>query len=259
MYEVSVWSLKLEIGFLPLFLRSYVALCFFLSRSDGLVFRHLVLWCAAAGIVASGFTVVCRWPSFGCRLYTVIEFLLYSSLGCGLIWVCLSLLNCRMHNFDCTTCPVAKQRRFFIPPLKCLYSLPHKRNGPNSKSLNFPKEITFKIWAPKIQKWVHVVIIRLISKIESITWEVHWPKIYFSIFLTTSVWRVCLSGQLSCSNEEGSGMHVGVRGKIPLEVLIFKRTGMCEVNLVNIKTIIIYENMFSISIDVTWGETERSE
>jgi len=46
-------------------------------------------------------------------------------------------------------------------------------------------------------------------------------------------------------------MHVGVRGKIPLEVLIFKRIGMCEVNLVNIKTIIIYENMFSISIDVT--------
>ena len=64
MYDVSVWSLKLEIGFLPLFLRSFVALCCFfgLSRSDGLVFRHLVLRRAAAGIVASGFTVVCRWP-----------------------------------------------------------------------------------------------------------------------------------------------------------------------------------------------------
>ena len=49
MYDVSVWSLTLEIGFLPLFLRSFVALCccffifFGLSRSDGLVFHHLVL------------------------------------------------------------------------------------------------------------------------------------------------------------------------------------------------------------------------
>ena len=54
MYDVCVWSLKLEIGFLPLFLRSFVALCCFfgLSRSDGLVFRHLVLRRAAARIVA---------------------------------------------------------------------------------------------------------------------------------------------------------------------------------------------------------------
>ena len=70
MYDVSVWTLKLEIGFLPLFLRSFAAICCFLglSRSYGLVFRHLVLRRAAAGIVASGFTVVCRWPSSGCRL-----------------------------------------------------------------------------------------------------------------------------------------------------------------------------------------------
>ena len=31
MCDVSVWSLKLEIGFLPLFLRSFVALCCFLG------------------------------------------------------------------------------------------------------------------------------------------------------------------------------------------------------------------------------------
>ena len=42
MYDVSVWSLKLEIGFLPLFLRSFAALCCFLGYL-GLVFRHLVL------------------------------------------------------------------------------------------------------------------------------------------------------------------------------------------------------------------------
>ena len=70
MYDVSVWSLKLEIGFLPSFLRSFVALCCFLAYLDltVFVFRHLVLRRAAAGIVVSGFTVVCRWPSSGCRL-----------------------------------------------------------------------------------------------------------------------------------------------------------------------------------------------
>ena len=73
---MSVWSLKLEIGFIPLFLRSFCSalLFFWVSRSDGLVFRHLMLRCAAAGIVASGFSVVCRWPSSGCRLCTVMEF-----------------------------------------------------------------------------------------------------------------------------------------------------------------------------------------
>ena len=34
MYDMSVWSLKLEIGFLPLFLRSFVALCCFLGYLD---------------------------------------------------------------------------------------------------------------------------------------------------------------------------------------------------------------------------------
>ena len=59
MYDVSVWSLKLEIGFLLLFLRSFVALCLLLllllllSRSDGLVFRHLVLRCAACPAVTA--------------------------------------------------------------------------------------------------------------------------------------------------------------------------------------------------------------
>ena len=75
MYDVSVCSLKLEIGFLPLFLRSFcIALLFFgLSGSDGLVIRHLLLRRAAARSVSSGFTLVCRWPSSGCRLWLVME------------------------------------------------------------------------------------------------------------------------------------------------------------------------------------------
>ena len=41
MYDVSVWSLKLEI---PLFLRSFVALCFFLGYLD-LTVWFFVTWC----------------------------------------------------------------------------------------------------------------------------------------------------------------------------------------------------------------------
>ena len=70
MYDVSVWSLKTGNRFSPIVPKKLCSALLFLgvSRSDGLVFRHLVLRRAAAGIVASGFTVLCRWPSSGCRL-----------------------------------------------------------------------------------------------------------------------------------------------------------------------------------------------
>ena len=57
MYEVSVWSLKLEIGFLPLFLRSYVALCFFYLD---LTVWFFVTWCC--GVLRRGLSpLVLLW------------------------------------------------------------------------------------------------------------------------------------------------------------------------------------------------------
>ena len=59
MYDVSVWSLKLEIGFLPLFLRSFVALCCFLGYLD-LTVWFFVTWCC--GVLRRGLSpLVLLW------------------------------------------------------------------------------------------------------------------------------------------------------------------------------------------------------
>ena len=52
MYDVSVWSLKLEIGFLPLFLRSFVALCCFLGGYLDPTVWFFVTWCC--GVLRRG-------------------------------------------------------------------------------------------------------------------------------------------------------------------------------------------------------------
>jgi len=42
----------------------------------GLMVWFFVTWCCGvlwAGVVASDFSVVCRWPSFGCRLCVVMR------------------------------------------------------------------------------------------------------------------------------------------------------------------------------------------
>ena len=51
MYDVSVWSLKLEFGFLPLLLRSSVALCCFVGYLDLMVW-FFVTWCC--GVLRRG-------------------------------------------------------------------------------------------------------------------------------------------------------------------------------------------------------------
>jgi len=59
MYDVSVRSLKLEFGFLPLFLRSFVALCCFVGYLDLMVW-FFVTWCC--GVLRRGLSpLVLLW------------------------------------------------------------------------------------------------------------------------------------------------------------------------------------------------------
>jgi len=67
------------------------------------------------------------------------------------------LLNCKMHIFDCTTSPVTKGTRFFVPPSKKdgIRSSKHKLDL-TKKYLFFPQTKQFQTLSLQTSGNVHI-------------------------------------------------------------------------------------------------------